>query len=212
MNRAPVSSDYIGMQRDTQRILDEYLVVLSRTGSQTAFDELARRWMPRVLRYAARTLGAGRDSTEQVRDVVQETWLGVVRGLRGLEDPAQFPAWIYAITTRKCVDAIRTAARQRRLGARLEADGGTDGGAGNDKPERHVDLESAIARLPEDQRKVVHLYYGEDLGIAEIAAACDIPAGTVKSRLHHAREALKRHFQSNSTMSQIGRTRHERHR
>lgn len=62
-----------------ERALDEYLVSLSQAGSSEALDGLARRWTPRLLRYAARVLG-GFDSAEAARDVVQETWIGAIRG------------------------------------------------------------------------------------------------------------------------------------
>jgi RNA polymerase sigma-70 factor (ECF subfamily) len=48
--------------------------------------------------------------------------------------------------------------------------------------------------LPPEQRAVLHLFYGEEMSVEEIASALAIPAGTVKSRLHYAREALKSHF------------------
>jgi len=200
------------MQRGPERVFDEYLVAASQAGSRAAFDALARRWTPRLLRYAARTLGPGRDSAETVRDVVQETWLGAIRGLHRLADPVQFPAWIYAITTRKCADAIRKAVRARRLNASLQAEAATKPRGSETDTAAELDLASGIAGLPQDQRAVVYLFYGEDLGIEEIAATLDIPAGTVKSRLHHARNALKRYMQPLSTVTQIGRTRHDRHR
>jgi DNA-directed RNA polymerase specialized sigma24 family protein len=73
-----------------------------------------------LLRYAARVLG-GSDSAEAARDVVQETWIGAIRGLRGLRDPAQFRAWIYGIATRKCADVIRATTRRRQLDAEAVA-------------------------------------------------------------------------------------------
>ena len=94
------------MDQTPERAFDEYLVSLSQAGSTEALDGLARRWTPRLLRYAARVLGGSGDAAESAGDVVQDTWVGVIRGLRGLRDPAQFPAWIYGIATRKCADAI----------------------------------------------------------------------------------------------------------
>jgi sigma-70-like protein len=70
-----------------ERTLDEYLVVLSQAGSIEALDGLARRWMPRLLGYAARVLGGSSEAADAARDVVQDTWIGVIRGLRGLRDP-----------------------------------------------------------------------------------------------------------------------------
>ena len=58
--------------------------------------------------------------------------------------------------------------------------------------EQQIDLATAIRGLPPIHRAAVHLFYREDLSVEEIASVLGIPAGTVKSRLHHAREALKR--------------------
>ena len=106
----------------TGRALDEYLVSLSQAGSIEAMDGLARRWTPRLLRYATRVLGRSGDSAEAARDVVQDTWVGAIRGLRGLRDAAQFPAWIYGIATRKCADVIRANTRRRRLSDQAAGD------------------------------------------------------------------------------------------
>ena len=72
------------------RALDEYLVSLSQAGSVEALDGLARHWTPRLLRYAARVLGGTGDSPDAARDVVQETWVGAIRCLRGLATPRSF--------------------------------------------------------------------------------------------------------------------------
>jgi RNA polymerase sigma-70 factor (ECF subfamily) len=172
-----------------ERVFDEYLVVLSQSGSSEALDGLARRWTPRLLRYAARVLGASSDDAEAARDVVQEVWLGVIRGLRGLRDPAQFPAWIYGITTRKCADVIRTRVRKRRLDADSAA--GRSGQETGLTPESQIDLATAIRGLPLTHRAVVHLFYRDEMSLEEIASILEIPVGTVKSRLHIAREKLR---------------------
>lgn len=177
-----------------ERALDEYLVSLSQAGSIEALDGLARRWTPRLLRYAARLLGGSADAAETVRDVVQETWVGAIRGLRGLRDPAHFPTWIYGIATRKCADAIRTTMRRRRTDLRAAEDGDTDRPATSVTSEQQIDLATALRGLPPIHRAAVHLFYGEDLSVGEIASVLGIPPGTVKSRLHHAREALRGHL------------------
>ena len=178
------------MDQIPDRALDEYLVVLSQTGSRDALDRLARRWTPRLLRYARRVLGGSSEAAEAARDVVQDTWIGAIRGLRGLRDPAQFPAWIYGIATRKCADTIR-ANRRRRTLATESAVAGSDWEA-EVAADRQIDVAAAIRALPPMHRAVVHLFYREDLSVDEIAAVLGVPAGTIKSRLHHAREALRR--------------------
>jgi len=180
------------MNDDPERALDGYLIALVQGGSRAAFDGLARRWTPRLLRYATRVLGR----PEAARDVVQETWIAVIRGLAGLNDPSQFPAWIYSIAHRKCIDGIRTAQRRRRLIESVEHESAV-AEAGSQTPidpGEQPDLAAAISRLSPEQRAVVHLFYGEDLSITEIAEILAVPAGTVKSRLHHARESLKNYL------------------
>lgn len=179
------------MVQTPERALDEYLVVLSQAGSVHALDGLVRRWTPRLLRYAARVLGGSSDSAEAAHDVVQDTWIGVLRGLRGLRDPAQFPAWIYGIATRKCADVVRTNKRRRRFA--VESAVGWEEEAGV-APEDQIDLATAIRGLPPMHRAVIHLFYREEMSVEEIASILEIPAGTVKSRLHHARESLRRHL------------------
>jgi RNA polymerase sigma-70 factor (ECF subfamily) len=146
-----------------------------------------------LLRYAARVLG-GSDSAEAARDVMQETWIGVIRGLRGLRDPAQFPAWIYGIATRKCADVIRANTRRRRLDA--QAAGESSRAMESLTVEQQIDVATAIRELPPIHRAAVHLFYREELSVEEIASVLGIPAGTVKSRLHLARDALRRQLGS----------------
>jgi RNA polymerase sigma-70 factor (ECF subfamily) len=162
--------------------MDEYLVILAQGGSREAFDQLVRRWTPRLLRYCARTVG----TRELARDIVQESWVGAIRGLRKLTDPAMFSPWIYRIAHRKCVDAIRSNQRRGRLAVRAYEEPGVE-----NIPDV-TDLESAIARLSEEQRHVIQLFYGEELSVEQTAAVLGVPGGTVKSRLYHARESLKR--------------------
>ena len=176
------------MTRGPERIFDEYLVLASQAGSRQALDQLARRWTPRSLRHANHMLGGGDDSA---RDVVQETWSSVVRGLRRLDDPARFPAWIYAITTRKCVDVIRSKQRDRRRDAEIATETPTAPANAGASLDAGLDLRAAIAALPPDQRIIVSMFYGDDLSVEEIGAALGIPSGTVKSRLFTARHALK---------------------
>lgn len=170
------------MDREPDRVLDEYLVLQSRAGSRAALGQLVERWSPRLQRHAARLLNSG----EAARDIVQETWLGALPGLARLDDPARFPAWIYGVATRKCVDHVRRLARARRLDARLAAEPPPQ-----PAPPEGLDMAALLARLPADQRLVASLFYGEDLSLEEVAAAVGVPAGTVKSRLHNARQTLK---------------------
>ena len=181
------------MDRGPERIFDEYLVVMSQGGSREAVAVLVTRWSPRLIRYVTRTLR----SADQAEDVMQEVWAGALRGLPRITDPARFPAWIYAIATAKCADAVRGRVRARRLEDGLQAEPRINGHAA--PTELLIDLGDAIERLPFDQRLTISLHYGEDLSVQEVAAVLGVPSGTVKSRLHTARNTLKQLLEGDPT-------------
>lgn len=179
------------MNQEPDRAIDGYLVVLAQGGARDAMDQLARRWTPRLLRYVSRTTG----DSQTARDVVQETWFAAIHALPRLADSSQFPAWIYAIAHRKAVDLIRRTQRSRKLAERAQQELTTaDSPSESKAADQRADLSVAISRLSEEQRAVVHLFYGEDLSVHEIAAVLAVPAGTIKSRLFHARATLKHHL------------------
>jgi RNA polymerase sigma-70 factor (ECF subfamily) len=177
------------LRRGLEHALDDYLVLLAQGGSREAFARLAARWTPKLLAFAARSLGA----TEVAKDVVQDTWEAAVRGLSRLEDPARFRAWIYAIAARKCANALRVKYRAARVAESAQAMATEPVHAERAHNDR-LDVAVALKRLPSDQRIAASLFFGEDMSVAEIAAITGVPAGTVKSRLFAARKALREVF------------------
>jgi RNA polymerase sigma-70 factor (ECF subfamily) len=177
------------MTRRTPRLFDEYLAAAARAGDRDAFGRLAERWQPKLLSHAWRLMG----EPEAARDVVQDAWADIVRGLARLDDATLFPAWAYRIVSRRAADAIRKRGRARRIGTAYAAQAPqADDAAG--RMETAADarpLAKAIAGLPPDQRAAVALFYVEDLSVAEIAVATGVPVGTVKTRLMHARAKLR---------------------
>ncbi|NYZ61904.1 RNA polymerase sigma factor [Luteimonas deserti] len=177
------------MQRDSGRIFDEYLASAARAGDRAAWERLVARWHPRLLRHAWRMTG----HPEQARDAVQEAWIDILRGLRRLDDAAAFPAWALRIVTRRCQRLVRAAVRERTglaaytddplLAQALDAPGERDAEVAN--------VLAAMERLPPEQRAALSLFHLEHLGVAEIAVALDIPPGTVKTRLMHARRKIR---------------------
>ncbi len=172
--------------RETDRVYDELLVTLARAGDGRAGERLFVRWHPRLLRTARRIV---RDE-ELARDATQDAWLGMCKGWRKLSDPGKFPAWAFRILHRACADRIGQAIAQRTRTAPLD-EAGLDSPAPAARPDDRLDVETALAQLSDDHRIAAALYFGEGLSVAEIAAVTDAPAGTVKSRLFHARKQLK---------------------
>ncbi len=177
------------MRRQKERILDEYLAASARSGDRIAFDRLAERWHGKLYAHACRLIG----DRELARDVVQEGWGDIAKGLSRLNDTAAFPAWAYRIVTRRAADTIRTAQKTRRLSQAYAAEP-REQSEGSESIETHADgvpMRNALATLSPEQRAAVALFYREDFSVAEIAAALGVPAGTVKTRLMHARRKLR---------------------
>jgi RNA polymerase sigma factor (sigma-70 family) len=174
------------MTRSAARILDEYLVASARTGDREAFGMLAQRWHAKLVAHGWRLTG----DQEAARDAAQESWIEIARGISGLKDERAFPAWAYRIATRRCAKAVGRNVRERGLGqalARESPEPVQAPGASLDE-ER---LRRAIAALPNDQRSAIALFYLEEMSVAEVAVALNVPAGTVKTRLMHARRKLR---------------------
>lgn len=177
------------MRRDLTRIFDEYLVASARTGDRLAFQQLAENWQGRLMAHAFRLTG----DHEMARDVTQESWVHIIKGLPKLQDSATFPAWAYRIVTRRAADSIRRIQRQRKTSAAYAAEPENTERSALDAEARADTgpLNLAMGGLSEAQRIAVALYYIEEFSIAEIAAVQEVPAGTVKTRLMHARRKLR---------------------
>lgn len=161
------------------------LVIRAQAGDAQAMDQLARRWQRPLWRHARRLVG----DREVAWDLVQEFWLAAVRGINRLRDPAHFRAWAYRIVTNKAADWIRRRGVRRKADETLETE--ARGRTAPSTPTDTTRLRSALRDLSADHRAVLHLKYREELGVNQIAELLDIPLGTVKSRLHHARQMLK---------------------
>jgi len=155
-------------------------------GDRQSFNLLVRRWQKPLWRYA-RSLT---DSSDTAWDVTQETWMAILAKLRKLSDPAWFAAWAYRIVRNKAADHARRAARRNRLTNALAREQHADRQPPADNP--GDDLAAAMRKLPPDQRELLTLKYGRDLNLIEIALVLGIPIGTVKSRLHQARNELNK--------------------
>lgn len=178
------------MTGPSEQIVDEILVMDCQSGRPQALDLLVGRWQKRLWRYACRLTG----NPEAAWEVTQESWLGIVRGIRRLNDPARFRPWAYRIVTNKANDWIK----KKSTRAASQTDELIDKPSRDDRQanETSADLQAILRRLGERSRTVLTLYYLEEFGLAEIAGILHIPAGTVKSRLHTARAEFKRLWQA----------------
>ncbi|MCK5944411.1 MAG: sigma-70 family RNA polymerase sigma factor [Planctomycetes bacterium] len=172
--------------RSADEVLEELLVLSCRDGSERAFAELHRRFAARLRAHASHLLG--RALHDRADDVCQDAWLAIARGVARLREPRRFRSWAYAIVTRRVADLRRRQGRDERLDDELRHAAAERA----DEPHRGDELRAALAGLSSQDRALLRLFYLDEMTVAETAAALDIPVGTVKSRLFHARRRLRR--------------------
>lgn len=176
-------------RREGRRIraeIDRSLVDRARAGDLDAFESIVRARMDAVFRLTAAILGDDGDAA----DAAQETFVAAWRQLPRLREPDRFDPWLQRVAVNAARMTLRARTRRRireipssRIGVMPEAlaqPGQSDAEL----------LDAALAGLPIEQRTILVLHHLEGRPIAEIAAILDIPEGTAKSRLFHARRAL----------------------
>jgi RNA polymerase sigma-70 factor (ECF subfamily) len=178
------------------------LVDLCRRGDAQAFARLVALHEGMVFNLAARLLG----DAEEARDLSQEVFLQVFRTLDRFEGRSSLRTWIYRIVVNQCRNRQRWWRRRRRdrslpLQDLTDAQEARLSYAQGREPEPLLELErrdraremqAALSALSFDHRAILMLREVEGLSCEEIAVALGLPAGTVKSRLSRAREALRR--------------------
>jgi len=176
------------MRKSRAQIYDELLVIKCRQGDKDAFDELVGRWQKRLWHYAFKVTG----SESAAWDIVQETWYGIIKGIRKLEDVSVFPRWAFGIANNKCADWLRGQRQQHRLNNELTKRTQSEPDKKQNGDEKTESLRSAIEKLSPDRRALLILRYHEDFDTGQIAEILSVPEGTVKSRLHRTMDQLRK--------------------
>lgn len=171
---------------------------------ERAFREMVETYQDRVYNLLFRMIGR----REEAEDLAQEVFVTVFKSIDQFRGDSKLSTWLYRVAANHCKNRIKYLARRydRRTEALDEvaeraaaASGGSPVGAGRiESPDRALEgaeteriVQTAIAALDEDHRLVVVLRDIEELAYDEICAITGLPEGTVKSRLHRARLALK---------------------
>ena len=177
--------------KEKTRALAAYHVAGARMGEAADFSALVALFDARLRAHARRLC----DDGETARDIAQEAWIAIGRGLGGLRDDHAFLPWALRITTRLAARDLGRRIRQREavqgFGESLMPEAADPAGPGTVAGTETGDLHAAIAALPAPQRAALALFYLEEMSVAEVAMALDIPPGTVKTRLMTARNRLR---------------------
>lgn len=194
----------IRRRADPAAVAEAELVAKVRAGDETAFVALAERHQAAMLRLASAFV----PSPAVAEEVVQDTWIAVLKGIDGFAGRASFKSWLLAILVNRAKSAGMSEARSLPIGdaglvvdrSRFDA-----GGAWASPPHHWVEesedrlladglrprLESALRRLPSRQRAIVILRDVDGLDSDEVCGILDITAGNQRVLLHRARGHLR---------------------
>ena len=181
--------------------MDGDLIEAARNGDRAAYVDLIRVRQDRLFATAQRIL---RD-IDRAEDALQDALVIAWRDLRGLRDPDRFDAWLQRLLINVC---ITHATRERRRTANLRVLP-VDGPAGPDDLLSVADrdlLERGFRRLPPEQRAILVLHHYLGYAPSEIAETLGIPAGTARSRLHHAHRAMRAALEADARTQGQGRS------
>lgn len=168
----------------------EWLALRCQSGEAGAFEDLIAV-MERPLLYYAMTLTSDQDSAF---DVLQEVWIRAFRDMRKLRDPGALRPWLYSITHGIAVDRIRKN-YSREQAEQIQLEEFQEAVEPSFAEEDAAAVHAALNRIGIHHREVLVLHFLEDLSLAEIAAIIGCSEGTVKSRLHYAKRAMKKILQ-----------------
>ena len=168
-------------------------------GDQNAYADIVNLYQHKLYQICYRMLG----NKQEAEDIAQEAFVRAYINLHSYDQKRKFSTWLYRIGTNLCIDRIRKKKPDYYLDAEVA---GTDGldmysqiAADEKLPEDVVTqmelqdrIQYEISRLPDKYRSVIVLKYIEELSLQEISEILDMPLGTVKTRIHRGREALRK--------------------
>jgi len=178
-----------------EQIREQLDVIRAQLGDDEAFMRLAERYHARLLHYVRRIV---RDRAT-ADDVAQETWVAAYRALRRLDDPQRLRAWLYGIARNQALNALRREDRTRLDYVEdevLEAVPDAEDGGLQIRAEQAAQVHRCLDRISPAHAEVLILCYVDGLSYEEIAEITRVKLGTVRSRLHYAKRALREAMES----------------
>jgi RNA polymerase sigma-70 factor (ECF subfamily) len=168
--------------------VDATLAMAARAGDRAALERLLHAHADRIHAVCRRVLV----NPEDALDATQEAMIAIARGITRFDGSARISTWIYRVATNAALDELR---RRKRRPLPAEAEITSDPlGDGTHAVDARLDIDAALASIPEDFRVAVVLRDLCDLDYGEIAEALNVPIGTVRSRIARGRAAIEAWF------------------
>lgn len=175
-----------GAMDELTRTREAWLALRFQSGDASAFAELVDALHPPLLYYATKLTG----NFETAKDVLQEAWIRASREMHRLQNPSAIRSWLYRLVHGLAVDRIRHDLSRESAEDELQ-DVSDSADADLVINESAEVVHRALDRLRPKHREVLALFFLEEFSISEISAIVECSEGTVKSRLHHAKAALR---------------------
>jgi RNA polymerase sigma-70 factor, ECF subfamily len=163
------------------------LIRRAQAGDATAFEALYHEYSPRVYALCLRLSGGTpAEASELMQDVFIRAW----RGLGNFRGESAFASWLHRLTVNAMLESARSEKRRTARVLFMDEPATVESANESQSPDAHIDLESAIASLPDGARIAFVLHEIEGYQHSEIAIQLGIAEGTVRAQLHRARKLL----------------------
>jgi RNA polymerase sigma-70 factor (ECF subfamily) len=183
---------------------EQELVARLRRRDEAAFNAFVLRYQDRVFRILLRMLG----DRAEAEDLAQEVFISIFKAIDSFRGDSLLSTWVYRVAANHCRNRLKYLSRRRRQLTDDFDEESVAAAAGASAPDRQGTpdrllearqterlLEEGLRELDDEQRELVVLREVEHLSYEEIMAITGLPEGTVKSRLHRARSALREHLE-----------------
>jgi RNA polymerase sigma-70 factor (ECF subfamily) len=183
----------------TAELYESLLILRCQAGDRAALGVLVARYSPGVRLFLRNLTDAA-----TADDLLQDTWFDAYRTINRLRDPHAFAAWLYRIARDKAYRSRRRTRssvvevndeRAERIAVHEDDDVFTD--------EDAEQVRAGLARLPAEQREVLVLRFVQGMSYEQIAAVVGRPVGTVRSRIHYAKVALRARLESTHVRKEV---------
>ncbi len=175
---------------------DEELIEQSKAGNYVAFEQLIYRYDQNVLNIAARFTR----SSEDAKDIYQETFIRVFKGLPAFQQKSEFSTWLFRIATNVCLNHIERKKKELTVSYDNEnyGDAGNVQASGEDEADSQLfgneistRIDSALLKLSPQQKLVFTLRHYQDYKLKDIAAIMNCAEGTIKKYLFEATQKMR---------------------
>ncbi len=175
--------------KPTQELVDRVLILRCQLRDREAFAELIDRYQRPLRYFVARLVG----SPERAEEFCQETWLTVLSKIHTLRDAGTFTTWLYRIARNKVYQELRRKKQVVELQEELEAPDST--GDEIDCGDDVAKLHRCLDRLTPVHKEVLLLKFLEEMSYEQMADVLECSVGTVRSRIFHAKLALRKELE-----------------